>query len=685
MADPKKYQPYGQASVDPSAPKPDIKLPPEYQSEADFLQEMRTMFQDDLQADRLNREAALEDLRFVVGDQWDDIVRSRRESARKPVLTVNRLPAFVAQILGSRRLNETDIKIAADTGGSTQVAQVREGLVRNIQKVSKAEHAYDTALAGSVMCGVGNFGLDLEYNEDDALGSQDIKIKAIPDHLSVVWDRGADEPTGEDATRVFLVQTMSQQEFYQQFPWAQPSDVVVDVNLRGDLRMSGWVTINDVRVVEYWRIRKRKRQIAALIDGSTVDITDVSDPVTLMKIATRADGTPIIREVMKKYAQMYLCSGMDVLEGPYELPISRLPIFRALGWEVHVGEWKHRWGLVRFLKDPQRLHNYWRSVAAEKLMQTPRAVWLAADNAVQGREELFRQSHVSDDPLLIYNSASGNPPSRVPPAQMEDALLGQAEITSQDIKDVSNIHEANLGMPSNEVSQVAIMARQRVSDTGTIIYHANLADAIEACGRTINELIPVVYDTPRVVKVLGPDGAQYQQAINQFDNPKSIDLTTGKYLVTAGVGPSYATKRIEQSASIMGMAQAMPNILSVTADLLIQAQDWPDADKIATRIRNSMPPGILGPDEMTPQQAQQMAQNQNEQAQAKQIAQQQAIAAYLKTQSDALLNSARARNFAAEADAQPAKLQMEQTKAAAELTHSEYQDRLDAIRIGQGK
>ena len=680
-----KYQVYGRAANDPAAKKPDFKLPPGYQGEQDFLQEMRTMFADDLQADRLNREAALEDLRFVVGDQWDDITRTRREAARKPVLTVNRLPAFIAQILGSRRLNETDIKIAADNDAQKQVAQTREGLIRSIQKVSKAETAYDNALAGSVMCGIGNFALDLQANDDDALGEQDINVVAIPDHLSVVWDRGSYEPTGEDATRCFLVETISQQEFYQEWPWATPSDVVVDVNLRGDLRMSGWVSISDVRIVEYWRIRKRKRTIAAMLDGSTVDITDETDPVTLMKIAQRPDGSPITREVMRKYAQMYLCSGNDILEGPYELPISRIPIYRALGWQVCVGEWKHRWGLVRFLKDPQRLHNYWRSVVAERLMQTPRAVWTAADSSVQGREAEWRASHMSDDPLLIWNAASGQPPQRVPPAQMEDALMGQAEVFAQDLKDVSNIHEANLGMPSNEVSQVAIMARQRVSDTGTIIYHANLADAIEACGRTMNELIPYVYDTPRVVKIMGEDGKEDQVAINQFNDPMSIDITTGKYAVTAGVGPSYATKRIEQSANIVGMAQAMPNLMSLAADLIVQAQDWPDADKIATRIRAAMPPGILTPDEMTPEQLQSMQQGAAEAQQAKQIQMQTAIATYLKTNSDALLNSARARNFSAEADNQPQKMQIEAMRAAGELTHMEYQNRLDALRVAQGK
>jgi hypothetical protein len=680
-----KYQVYGKSQGDSSVPKPNIKIPKEYENEAEFLDEMRRMFADDLQADRLNREAALEDLKFVVGDQWDDITRARRESGRKPVLTVNRLPAFIAQILGSRRLNETDVKVAADSDGAVPIAQVREGLIRSIQKVSRAEGAYDNALAGAVMCGIGNFGLELAENEDDALGEQDINVYPINDHLSVLWDRAMKDPTGKDATHVFEVEVMTQRDFYQTWPWATPADVTTDYNIRGDLRMSGWVSIDDVRVVAYWRMRKRKRTLAALIDGSTVDITDEDDPITLLKIATKPDGSPVIREVMRPYAQMYICSGVDVLEGPYDLPISRVPVFRVPGWEVYVAEWKHRWGLTRFLKDPQRLHNYWRSIIAERLMQTPRAVWVSSQEAVQGREADWRSSHLSDNPLLIYNGTSGAPPQRVQPAQLEESLMGESETSAQDIKDVSNIHEANLGMPSNEVSSVAIMARQRVSDTGTIIYHDNLAKAIEEAGRVMNELIPVVYDTPRVVKIMGKEGQDYMQAINQFNNPKSIDITAGKYSITCGVGPSFATKRIEQAAAILGMSQAMPQILSLAADLIVEGQDWPSADKIANRLRNALPPGILTPQEMTPQQVQSAQQHAALQQKAQSVQDAMATANYLKTQSDALLNAARARNFAAEAANQPQKEMIEGSRAAAEITHTEYQDRLDALRIAAGK
>lgn len=671
-----------------SARKPEFKLPRGYESEAQFLQEMRTLFNEDQEADRLNREAGTEDLKFVIGDQWEDYVRQRRDSGRKPTLTINRLPAFVAQVLGARRLNETEIRIIPDTGGDKDIAEIREGLVRSIQKLSRAKRAYDNALAGAVMCGIGNFQVCLDDATND-IWARDIKIKPVLDHFSVVWDRNLCDPTGRDAERVFVLETMSKYDFHAEWPWAQPADVSVDLMARADLRMQGWLGVDDVRVVNYWRIRKARRTYAMMVNGATVDITDIDpDDETgagmLASIATTNDGEPIIREVSVKYAQLYICSGTDILDGPYNYPIDRVPVFRVPGWEVKTGDRWHRWGIVRHAKDPQRLHNYWRSAVAEKLMQTPRSVWMAADTAVQGREAQWRQSHLTDDPLLIWNAESGAKPERVPPAQVEDALLAQAMITTQDIKDVTNIHEANLGMPSNEVSKVAIQARQAVSDTGSVIYHDNLTSAIEEAGRVCNDLIPVVYDSIRTIKVLGEDGKEHEQLINDMNDPLAVDITIGKYSVTASTGPTYETKRQEQSEFMMSMVNSMPQLGQIAPDLIMEAQDVAGAKKLAIRLRNNMPGIVFEPDEMTPvMQQREMAQAQGAQAQ-QQLAMMAAGVDLEQKRSQATLNLARARNFMVQAGTMPQKNAIAAANTASQIADRRVRANLEAVRVYSG-
>lgn len=654
-----------------------IKPPDDYVDEWDFLSAMRRMFQLDIDADKQNREAALDDSRFFVGYQWPDHLRQKRDRGRKPVLTFNRLVAFVAIVLGNRRLNETVIKIVPDNGGTKAVARVRQGLIRQIQKISKAEIAYNKANENQVICGIGNFQVHLDYCDDDVF-DQDIKIAAIPNALAVIWDRQSVDPTGADAEHVFVVDTIPVDVFRDKYSGKVASDVTTDTVLLGDLKTNGWITTDTVRVVSYWRLRRRKKTLALINTGEVHDITNANLDEIADTIVTRKDGSPVIRDVEMKYAEMYVASGASLLEGPYELPIPRVPVFRVPGWEINVGEEKHRWGLVRFLKDPMRLHNYWRSIIAEKLMQAPKQKWIASQESVAGREKEWRESHLSDDNLLVFNGEAGAPPTQAQPVQMEQALIAESVTNVQDIKDISNLHEANLGDQSNEVSGKAIVARQRVGELGTVIYLDNLNLAIEECGRVINYLIPLAYDGPRVIKILGPDDTEALQVINDPEHPESIDITLGKYSVSVTTGPSFVTKRIEAAESMLNLINAMPQVMSVAADKIVEAQDWPGADEIARRLRLQLPPGLVDTKDMTPQQLQAQQQAAQVQAQQMQMQNATALAALQKLQAETAQIRANVDALEARAEKDRASIGIQATKVATEAGNAYIKNHLDA-------
>ncbi len=592
----------------------DPAIPDDFEDAQSFLKWAVKLFDDDLEDDRENREQAITDTKFMAGEQWDDFVKQNRVAAKKPTLVFNRLPAFVAQIIGNRRLNKTDIKIIADDTAFRESAKVREGLVRSIQKVSKADVAYNKALENQVISGLGNFEVCLEYAYDDVF-EQDIKIKAINNSFSVVWDHQSEEPTGEDAAHCFTVSTMRNDQFKREWPNASSADPTTDTQLLGYDIGDGWITQDEVRIVHMWRMRSHRRIFALLTaeegeeDGEdVVDITDLDPEEFTERLVTNAQGLPIMREVDRKYAQLYIFTATDILEGPYELPINRVPVFRVPGWDINVGEQRTRFGLIRFLKDPQKLHNYWRSIIAEKLMLSPKGNWIASEAAIAGRETEWRESHLSNDPLLVYND-DGSAPVRTPPSQIEAGLIQEAGMAAQDLRDISNLHEASLGQQSNEVSGKAILARQRVGETGTVIYQDNLDLAIEACGGVINQLIPFAYDTARTIKIMGEEGEELSPVvINDQTNEDSVDITAGKYSVTSSTGPSFVTKRVEAGESMLNMVNAMPDTMAIAADKIVEAQDWPGATEIARRIRLNLPPGMLNPNDLSPEQQQQQAQ-----------------------------------------------------------------------------
>lgn len=580
----------------------------DFKSQEEFLQDLCQTFNDDVTADYFNIQAFLEDAAFVAGQQWDPVMANQRILDQKPTLTINTAPALIAQVMGNRFLNETAVKVLPDMGGTREVAKVRQGLIRSIEKISNGDRAYDTAMQNSVIGGIGNFRIVPQYAANDVF-EQELAIKPIPNPGAVIWDRMRQDPTGRDAKHVFVQDLMLRTEFEARWPWAQPGELGSTLAYTQMLQTNGWVTVDTVRVVDYYRMCAKKRTIAMLLDGSIVDVTEKPVDEWLADVAVHpVSGLPIMREALRTYCEMVKCSATDVLEGPFRYWTSRVLVFRVPGWEINVGDTWNRFGLIRFAKDPMRYRNFFKSVKAEKLMQTPKATWLATQESVAGHEDKFRYSNLSNDPLLMWNGETGQKPERIEPAQLEMAMIQEVNEADQDIRNVTNLHESSLGQQGNEVSGKAINARVRVGELGTVIYQHNLNLAIGECGGVLNELIPYYYDTPRTIKTLGEDGKSELQSINDPSDPASIDITRGKYQVTVTYGPAYTTKRVEAVETLETLINAHPEIMGWAGDLLFENMDIPGAEALAKRAAKLLPPGMRDVDEMSPEEQEQMQQ-----------------------------------------------------------------------------
>lgn len=137
------------------------ELPEGYEDEAAFLAEVRERYSQGLDADRENREAALDDMRFLAGEQWDKAYEKSRLESGRPCLTINRLPQFVAQVVGDIRINRPGIKVRPAEDADLRLAQVREGLIRAIERESDAQAVYAVAGQAQVACGIGAFRVGL--------------------------------------------------------------------------------------------------------------------------------------------------------------------------------------------------------------------------------------------------------------------------------------------------------------------------------------------------------------------------------------------------------------------------------------------------------------------------------------------------------------------------------------------
>lgn len=567
--------------------EPEKKYVPEgFESVEAYLEDMRETYKLDLEFDHNNREDALEDKKFTAGEQWDPTVLELRRGL--PNLVINTIPQFVAQLVGDWRTNKSAVKVIPSEDGDREVASIRSDLIRSIETSSRATRVYNDAFESMVTCGDGAFRVAVQYANEDVF-DQDIVLKPIDDALSVVWDRLSIDVTGRDARHCFVDDVMPKKDFEERWPEHDPS-TLREVERR-PLEAEGWCETGTVRVTEHWRMIERKRMLVLFQDGSIFPVTgdDLDDLID-------AHGAPVKTRLSPcRYAQMHLVTGHAILAGPYEWKMNRLPIIRMAGRTVSVGDRRVRYGLVRYMRDSVRLRNFWRSMAAEQLGYAPKAQWIATESAVEGREDAFRKAHLTRDPLLTVNDEAviGQTIQRIDPPQIQMALLNEAQINTQDIKDVTGIHDASLGIKSNETSGRAIMARQREGDIASLTYYDNGNAAILEAGDVINQLIGQIYDGTRIVRIIGEDEQAKLVKINDPMDPKSPNLAAGKYDVTVTTGASYTTRRVEAAEAMMEAVQVFPQMMEVAGDLVAKAQDWPGAEELSERLRKLIPPHLL--------------------------------------------------------------------------------------------
>ena len=581
----------------------------------DIIAAARARLSEAIEADRENRVDALDDLEHIAGNQWPESIQKAREAAGRPCITINRLPQFVRQVTGDiRQLNPALNIIPSDSAASPEVAGVMEGLTRHIEYRSEASTVYEGAAESAAQCGMGFFRVLTEYESDDSF-NQELLIEAIDNPFSVYFDPEARKTTREDANYCIITDQMKTDDFEKAYPDAAKVDAHFDGETDG---LEHWYSEGSVVVAEYFWKEPVKKTIGLLRDGSTIE-----DPQAFHDVVKK-------RTVDTHKVMWAKISGNDVLEKPREYPCKYIPVIAVLGEEMHIGERRVRTSVIRFAKDPAQLYNYYSSAQAEMIALQPKTPYIMTTKQVAGYEADWQNANDSNEAYLLYNpdeKAPGVPQRSMPPIGSQ-ALAQEAMKAIEDMKATTGIFDAGLGQKSNEQSGVAIRQRQMESDISTSIYTDNLAKAIAACGRILIDMIPKIYDTQRIVRIIGTDEAESMVEVNGMGfNPMQgaypvNPLSDGTYDVRVNVGPNYSTRRQETAESMMQFVQAFPAAGQVAGDLIVKAMDWPDAEKLAERLEKILPPGMIEQQEDDPQAQQQMMMQQQQQMMMQQQQQQ---------------------------------------------------------------
>jgi hypothetical protein len=594
-------------------------------TDAEIIAEAKTRFARCQAWESKARENALADARFANGDsrngwQWDQQTLTARGD--RPSLTMNKTRVHNRHIINDNLQNQTDIKVTPTGDEATfEAAEVFSGIIRRIEYVSKAWDAYATAFYHQVESGIGYVRITTDYTDAKSF-NQEILIKRVKDPRCIYLDPDADDFDKADMKFAFWFSRTPRKEFEAKYP-----DAKTEAGPSLDFADDEWDSKEQVLEAEYWRRGEKDDTLYELADGSVVRDSELPPGAKAQLQITRS------RKIAEPEIEWYQLGGGKIIDRK-TWPGIYIPIVPFIGEEFTIDGQMDRHGHTRALLDPQKMYNYWSSMAVEQVATQTKSPYLAPSRAIEGFETYWNTANSVAHPYLPYNDIddAGQPiakPERTQPPQMAQAFIQGMQIAKDDMLQVSGQFQAAMGQPGNEVSGKAIGERQQQSETATANYNENAAKAKRQVGRILVDLIPKIMDVAQVAKIMGKDGSesdvqidpnataahqhvlpgvagqapqpitpeQAEQAQNDPEQPDPMVIfnpNVGRYDVQAQTGPSYATQREQAFSAFSDIVAKAPDLVHVAGDLLFKSADFPLADVLAERLKRGVPPQYLG-------------------------------------------------------------------------------------------
>jgi hypothetical protein len=563
-----------------------------------IIEEACKRFEQIQSADSKNRDSYRKNMRFVYtpGAQWPDDVRATRRGWDELCLEFNQLHQFVAQVVNEQLKHRPAIVVHPASGdASEEVADILQGMTREIEASSHADDVYKQAFRLAVAGGRGWWRVCSKYCDGEGF-DQVLEILPIQDSNMVYASLDYLQADGSDRAFVFVTTEYSKEDFLAKWPNADP--------VSWDKLPAFWSGSKDsIIVADYYRRVLIPKTLVQMSDGAVGYKDEMPDPPPGVSITRQ-------REVDTWKVEWFTIAGGERILARYDWPGDVIPVVCVPGEDIIVDGVRVYQPLVQHAHDAQSMLNFGMTQQATQLALAPLAPYVMAEGQDDGYQDMWASANKRKWPALIYRPVTfegqlAPPPHRTEPAMISQGWAEWCQMMLQMIKSTIGVYEQNLGMKSQEVSGVAIRAKEQQGDTATFNFVNNWHMAIALTGRIIVQCIPTFYDSERIVHIVQPDESRIAVTVNQttpdpdaMDDAQALkaiassDIKTGRYAVVIDAGPGYLTKKEQTSEALIQFVQAFPPAAQIAGDLIVKSMDVADADVIADRLKLMLPPNI---------------------------------------------------------------------------------------------
>lgn len=589
---------------------------------------------------------------FILGDQWTDDERDDMlKDYNKNALTANKVHALKNSLLGEQQQNTPQIQVFPTSNCDEKVAEIRELITKDIMFSANPKTAYQEAAKQAGIGGYGAFLLDTEYDNKKSFNLVP-KYRYFKDATRTFFDIGAEEKNKTDGMFSGYHQRVTRLKFREEYGKELESEILhvasitqtkeeIALSVQPDIANDpfNWADGESITIIHYFKRKfAKKTQLFELSNGRCVTQDELDE---LMKQSHKKNEQMLIMQMQQQMMQgqqqeteqeqpqqegnfIALWDGEEQvrIEKQKSYDLYKIVHYKIAGDfildEIEFPSCEHlplvfvdyasyydktgkqvTKSFFDEVVDTQIYINYLRTQSAYVLKCSRYDQWIVSKKNVASLDT--RQAWT--DPMTVRGglpydeSPNGNKPEQIKPPELSQSLFMQYELAIQDLYTSSGMYPARMGDSGDAISGKANDSRTRQGSYATYLFFNAINLAIETGGKILNEMIPVLYDTERVLSLMTPDGRR-DITINKMDEFGNIenDIRKGSYEVRLLPGPSYEGQKKEAMDSILQMldtAQRAPNHFNMVADLLTETLPIPNSLELRNRFKTLVPPDII--------------------------------------------------------------------------------------------
>ena len=540
---------------------------------------------------------------YYRGDQWDEYDMQQLDDQGRPALTVNTILPTINAVIGEQSSKRADVQFKPRGGGKQDIADVLTKVYAQIADNSKLDWIEAQVFQDGLIQDRGWFDVRINF-EDHVNGEVRIESK---DPLDILIDPDAKHYDPRTWNEIFETKWMSLDEIEETYG-QKPADRLrmiaeVGTTLGADSLEYEEERFGDTDETEYGQqypgdpenaralraIRVIERQYYRLkdcmfyVDPVTGDQRNIPENWGKKKREQFADqfGLQITSRKSRKVRWTVTADTVVLFDdwSPYShfTLVPYFPYFRR----------GKPFGMVRNLLSPQEQLNKITSQELHIVNTTANSGWLIEGGSLSGMTADDLEEHGATTGLVLEYNRGSTAPSKIQPNQIPTGLDRIGQKAANNIKSISGISDAMLGMDGAEVSGIAIQAKQNRGSLMLQVPLDNLAKTRQYLAEKILNLVQMYYTEERIIQITDesdPYKPRVPLAVNQVTPEGEVvnDLTLGEYDVIIGTAPArdnFDEMQFAEAIELRGVGVPIPN------DMIVEYSHLSRKAEIADRIR----------------------------------------------------------------------------------------------------